>query len=254
MIKNSKETAAINEIFSSIQGEGILIGRRQLFIRFSGCNLNCNYCDAPGTAMKNERFRVEFPPGTSGFMEEKNLITPRELIGIIDVFLPITHHSVSLTGGEPLLQENFLLGFLPLLKDKKQRIYLETNGTLVRSLEKVAKYTDFIAMDFKLESTTKIKTPWDTHREFLSESYQGGAEVFVKIVVSTETPMEEIVETSRIIGEISREIPLVIQPLTINEAISFDGKKFLEFQNEAGKFLKDVRIIPQTHKFLIGIL
>ena len=35
----------INEVFSSIQGEGTLIGRRQVFIRFSGCNLDCNYCD-----------------------------------------------------------------------------------------------------------------------------------------------------------------------------------------------------------------
>ena len=36
---------SINEVFSSIQGEGILLGRRQIFVRFSGCNLDCNYCD-----------------------------------------------------------------------------------------------------------------------------------------------------------------------------------------------------------------
>ena len=35
----------INEIFSSIQGEGPVVGYKQLFIRFCGCNLNCNYCD-----------------------------------------------------------------------------------------------------------------------------------------------------------------------------------------------------------------
>ena len=37
--------AKINEIFSSIQGEGPVVGYKQLFIRFCGCNLNCNYCD-----------------------------------------------------------------------------------------------------------------------------------------------------------------------------------------------------------------
>ena len=37
--------APIVEIFSSIQGEGLLVGRRQIFVRFAGCNLDCNYCD-----------------------------------------------------------------------------------------------------------------------------------------------------------------------------------------------------------------
>ncbi|MEM4195978.1 MAG: 7-carboxy-7-deazaguanine synthase QueE, partial [Methanothermobacter sp.] len=39
--------APIMEVFSSIQGEGLLLGKRQIFIRFAGCNLNCSYCDTP---------------------------------------------------------------------------------------------------------------------------------------------------------------------------------------------------------------
>ena len=37
--------APIIEIFSTFQGEGSFIGKRQIFVRFAGCNLNCNYCD-----------------------------------------------------------------------------------------------------------------------------------------------------------------------------------------------------------------
>jgi len=49
-VENRDLYADIAEIFSSIQGEGLYVGRRQIFIRFCGCNLNCRYCDTETSA------------------------------------------------------------------------------------------------------------------------------------------------------------------------------------------------------------
>ena len=93
----------IKEIFASIQGEGPYVGYKQLFIRFCNCNLKCNYCD------------TEFS-SNSDFEE----YCPNELAEKVNEFKDV--HSVSLTGGEPLLSVDFLKEFLPLVNKK---IYLE---------------------------------------------------------------------------------------------------------------------------------
>ena len=86
----------ITEVFSSIQGEGKLLGRRQIFIRFSGCNLGCNYCD---TIKSRDPLYGEVIFIDELFSRIKKLITP-------------DFHSISLTGGEPLLHANFINEFL----------------------------------------------------------------------------------------------------------------------------------------------
>ncbi|MCM8763078.1 MAG: 7-carboxy-7-deazaguanine synthase QueE, partial [Candidatus Omnitrophica bacterium] len=75
--------AKIAEIFKSIQGEGIYQGREQVFVRFYGCNLKCQFCDTPLTHYEELR--------------------PEELLNRINIF-GVDYHSLSLTGGEPLLQ------------------------------------------------------------------------------------------------------------------------------------------------------
>jgi len=78
--------AKIAEIFKSIQGEGIYQGESQVFVRFFGCNLNCQFCDTKLTSYRE--------------------LTLDELLGQINSFSD--YHSISLTGGEPLLQAYFL--------------------------------------------------------------------------------------------------------------------------------------------------
>ena len=84
--------APVIEIFSSFQGEGLLIGERQIFVRFAGCNLNCNYCDTNDS--KSEK---------SG-----KLMTPEEVLEEINKILTPDCKTISFTGGEPSLYPEFI--------------------------------------------------------------------------------------------------------------------------------------------------
>ena len=75
-----KDKGKLVEIFSSIQGEGPLVGVRQVFIRFCGCNLNCAYCDTDHT--EDEFCLVEKAPGAQKFDQVAN---PVELKTVIDL-------------------------------------------------------------------------------------------------------------------------------------------------------------------------
>lgn len=97
----------VNEIFTSIQGEGPNIGRKCLFIRFTGCNLSCPFCDTENT---------------------KGTIT--EIDGLMKAVSTYKGKYIVLTGGEPLLQRTLpdLIQQI-ILFDNEITIGIETNGT-----------------------------------------------------------------------------------------------------------------------------
>jgi organic radical activating enzyme len=249
----SNSTANMVEIFSSIQGEGMLVGLRQVFLRFHGCTMKCHYCDTRSTNTSTipEFCQVEKTPGRQDFFSMRNPVSLENIKDILEEWVclvPHAHHSMSLTGGEPLLHQEFLKRYLPELR-KILPIYLETNGVLYTELSKCVGLLDHISMDFKLPSTTKCRPFWNEHQKFLEIAAQSN--VYVKVVVSQETPETEIRKSCEIIASINKNIPLILQPLsaiTGNETIS--PLSLFELQELASNLIKEVRIIPQTHKFL----
>ncbi len=242
-------SAPLVEIFSSVQGEGPYVGYRQAFIRFHGCNLECAYCDTvQPTPPTHCRFESE--PGSGIFCELPNPVTLAAVIEIISRWrerFPSLHHSLSLTGGEPLLHVKTLTQWLPDLRTIIP-LYLETNGTLPVSLANVIDHLDFISMDIKLPSVSGCLSLWDTHREFLHIAARG--EVVVKVVVGPETTLAEIETASLLIRGVEQSIPLILQPVTRNGRSTVPAQFLLKFQELAARILTDVRIIPQTHVFL----
>lgn len=219
--------AKIAEIFDSIQGEGPYIGYRQLFIRFCGCNLLCDYCD------------TEFDKG-----EE---YTPLELLEKVKTFNLKHIHSISLTGGEPLLHYEFLKEFLPLLKETETKIYLETNGTLPNPLKHIIDYTDIISMDFKLNSSGKIGDMYAKHNEFLEISKNSQKQVFAKLVFDETIQDFEINETTKLAQKY--DIELILQPKMNGNKISVSHDKIVEVFNKFTDKYPKTRLIGQVHKF-----
>jgi len=94
----------ISEIFYSIQGEGYWAGMPVIFIRLSGCNLKCPFCDTDHTT--------------------KSKLTPKQIATKI---YPIRCDRVVITGGEPTIHD--LQPLVDILKEHDYLVHLETNGT-----------------------------------------------------------------------------------------------------------------------------
>lgn len=214
----------IKEIFESIQGEGPYIGYNQLFIRFSSCNLHCKYCD-------------------TDFKTSLKSYTAKELAKEIEQYKNI--HSISLTGGEPLLSTDFLQEVLPLTNKK---IYLETNGTLFNELEKIINYIDIISMDIKLPSTTGMPDLFKEHDNFIKIAQKHSKEIFAKVVFDTNITDDEINNVIKIAKE--NNILIILQPKMDGEILNLKTEFINEiFYRFVSKY-QNIRLIPQVHKFL----
>lgn len=236
------------EMFSSLQGEGPLVGMRQIFIRLAGCNMTCDYCDTPFTP--SPLCKVESAPGAETFTSWQNPVSAVHVLECAKTWLtdlPAAHHSFSLTGGEPLLHADTLIDWLPRLS-KLLPVQLETNGTLPDALQKVLPWLRWVVMDFKLESQTGQPTPWDSHRQFLR--YASQVNCCVKIVVGADTRFEELEQAAAIIAEVAPYVPVILQPKTVDGGCSVAGKQLIAWQALLSQNGLKVRVIPQTHCYL----
>ncbi|MDD4169767.1 MAG: 7-carboxy-7-deazaguanine synthase QueE [Desulfotomaculaceae bacterium] len=239
---------SVIEIFSSVQGEGPLVGCRQVFIRLSGCNLHCVFCDTLAGAEPNF-CRIEQHPGKRDYKQALNPLTAAEVAAAAADFNLSRHHSVSLTGGEPLLHCNFIKELAPLLQGSRHGIYLETNGTLAAELAGVIDLIDIVGMDFKLPSISGLPPLWEEHQQFLKIA--GQKDVFVKVVAGANTLATEIETAASLIKEIDAGITMVIQPVSPAGGVrGVAPGRLLELQSLALNILADVRVIPQTHKIM----
>lgn len=105
-----KDSLIVNEIFGSIDGEGIRTGELATFIRLAGCNLRCRYCDTS--------YALQINQGTELTIDE-----------IINKVKEIGYKNITLTGGEPLLQKNSITLIDELIKNNFN-VNIETSGSI----------------------------------------------------------------------------------------------------------------------------
>ena len=166
----------VNEIFYSIQGEGPYAGHPAVFLRLSGCNLKCSFCDTDHEASREmdegEIFALAKSVGThSG--------TGRQLTRLLVI-----------TGGEPLLQDLYVV--IRLFLDARWIVQIESNGTVNPH--------NFIAWaHVQLIISPKVNTDLNLIR------FARGVKFVVK---AGEVPNESIVEEA-----IAGGVPIYIQPV-----------------------------------------
>ncbi|MEA3254753.1 MAG: 7-carboxy-7-deazaguanine synthase QueE [Candidatus Altiarchaeota archaeon] len=198
----------VNEVYASIQGEGILLGTPMNFIRFCRCNLSCSWCD------------TDFEEGVEMDVEEilKEL---DEKVGW-----------VSLTGGEPMLEED-LVYLIKRLREENFKILLETNGTLFN--EEVFMLCDFLSMDLKGPSSGNEGFSEEAFAYCLSNPVKSQ----LKVVIQDD---DDLIFFNRVYSEEYNN--WVLQP-------EWKSMKELDYKRIMEEFPR-VRVIPQIHR-LMGV-
>lgn len=211
----------IKEIFTSIQGEGPYVGQKHIFVRFCRCNLNCKYCDTDFDIKNSKKYSP---------------------FALFDLLKNNDTDTISFTGGEPLMELEFLKEFLKEYKNKlNKKIYLETNGVLYKNLEKIIDFIDIISMDIKLKSASDMEN-FNENEKFLDIASK--KEVFIKIVFDKNIKDEEIIKTTSIAKK--HDSLIILQPKMPMDKDTDIEKIFNKFY----KHYKNIRLIPQVHKFL----
>ena len=160
-------TYSVVEKFVSINGEGTKAGQLAVFVRFAGCNLDCNYCDTKWANKHDVKF---------------DTLTEFE---IYDYIKSTGVTNVTLTGGEPLLRDNIENLLRILSSDKSLFVEIETNGSV-----DLAPYRDIsenvsFTLDYKLPgSGMESKMNMDNYEELSKVDT-------VKFVVSDVTDLDK---------------------------------------------------------------
>lgn len=245
------------EVFSSVQGEGPHVGASTLFVRLGVCDLRCRWCDSPHTWRAAEACRVQIARDRD---EHRELANPVPIAAIVEAAaaLEVERHAfVSITGGEPLLQPEVVRALAESLRTKGPRVHLETHGLATEALAQVVDVVDVVSMDWKLasdvrregESFKEARADFHDEHEAFLEVAARAPEVYAKIVVTTATRDDEVLEAARRIAKVAKDTLLVLQPVTPRGAVTErpGAAQMLRLGAAAEAILPNVRVIPQTH-------
>ena len=228
------------EIFTSIEGEGILYGTKTLFVRLAGCPFTCFYCDT-----------LDALPMDSG-----NEYAIEEACNLIEKNLEENTYKVNFTGGEPLVQSDGVIEMAKYVKSKNIPTYLESSCYDSKKFSQVLPFIDFIKIEFK---TPEAKFVDANHYskliqnalECLKISVDSNKITYIKIVVSEKTELRDFKEIlDKIFNIVSKKdlTGFIIQPTYGIAEPSLE--KLLKFYDLVFPFYNEIRIVPQLHKFI----
>ena len=238
----------VSEVFVSFQGEGLHAGRRQLFVRFGGCPLRCRYCDTPESLVTVPTCRILGPDGERG---RSNPFAPAALAAEVAALAASAPplHAVAVTGGEPLLQVDFIATWLAE-HPPEVPVLLETAGILPARLRRVLPWVAIVSLDVKCPTNTGERARWDEHEECLRAAVAAKCDVYVKIPVDEATAPYEVARGAELVGRVAPGVPLFLTPITESDTprLAVGAVALERFHAVASQVHPDVRLLPQLHK------
>jgi 7-carboxy-7-deazaguanine synthase len=228
------------EIFTSVEGEGILYGTKTLFVRLAGCPFTCFYCDTKES--------LPLDSGTEYTIEEAN--------ELIDNNLQNQTYKVNFTGGDPLIQHQAVAQLAKHIQSKKIPTYLESSCFDIDRFNHVLPFIDIVKIEFKTKDSDFVDSKhYDKlighTMKCLESSVKSNKTTYVKIVVSSKTQLSEFKTlVNDIFNIISKENidGFVIQPTYGISEPSLD--LLLDLYDIVFPYYIDVKVVPQLHKFI----
>lgn len=231
----------LSEIFTSIEGEGILFGTKTMFVRMAGCHLKCVWCDTA----------YALP------MDSGNDYSVDYAKKQISKYLQPNTYKVNFTGGEPLLQYEAVIELAKFVKEEKGlRTYIESACFDSSRFEKILPYIDICKVELKM-SDSKAVDPKHYHNllrneiECLEIAIRNHKITYIKVVITNSTNLKEFKHLMKNIFKVINTADIagfIIQPCYGVDEPTME--RLFEFYDLVYPSYREVRIIPQLHKVL----
>jgi len=224
--KEIKTVYPIIEIYTGFEGEGLFVGTPQVFVRFSGCNLDCPFCDtkyAWDGSVKPILYDDE------GLCQELSKYS--------------NYKKISLTGGEPLLFVQYMDRLFSNLMGIFDEINIETNGSLYHKNLEILRGNLFLSISPKMDYLSEVNGYIDNLKKLLNVTmkYQ------IKFLID-DTKFDKDMNKLKIFMELF-DVPkekIIIQP------VWYEDRDYSKIVESIMSKVVDFRVIPQVHKFIYG--